>query len=131
MSEYKYNAEERETIISTHDGMKTVHIYSYQRKYINLVIKLAESRPDDVKILKQTDNMIEAEMPTRFLKLKAPKVMTEEQRLAAIANFQKNKYEVSKIKKSEDDQISQESIITEAGAAVDDSKLRSNIYLQE
>ena len=127
MSEYRYNADERETIISTHDGLKTINIYSCQRKWINAVINLANARPNDVRIIQQTEDMIEAEMPVKYLKLRAPRIVTEEQRLKAIANFKKNKCEIEDVA-SEDNEDVDDGLIIEAGEEVTEEK--KSIYLE-
>ena len=49
------------------------------------ILKLSEQFPDDVKILvTNKDGSIFAHIPSKYVKLRAPKVLTEEQRLKLI-----------------------------------------------
>lgn len=117
MADYNYNADERETIITTCDNTKLVNIYTYQRKWINCVLRLAEERPDDIKILKQNEHMIEAEMPVKYLKLRAPRIYTEEEKAIMAERLlkakEKNDFKVNNIADPEDN-VS-DGIISESG----------------
>lgn len=59
-------------------------------KWINKVKKLKEEYPDDVKIIAEnTDGSICAKLPAKFLKISAPRKVSEEQRQAASERFRK------------------------------------------
>ena len=76
------SAELRECSIYWINGEKTASITvpsfnSYGRK----ILKLAESRPDEVKIVRRNeDGSIFAHIPVKFLKINAPRILTDEQR---------------------------------------------------
>lgn len=59
-------------------------------KWINKVKKLKEEYPDDVKIIAENkDGSICAKLPVKFLKISAPRKVSEEQRQAASERFKK------------------------------------------
>lgn len=59
-------------------------------KLINKVKKLKEEYPDDVKIIAENkDGSICAKLPVKFLKISAPRKVSEEQRQAASERFRK------------------------------------------
>lgn len=59
-------------------------------KWINKVKKLKEEYPDDVKIIAENkDGSICAKLPVKFLKISAPRKVSEEQRQAASERFRK------------------------------------------
>ena len=59
-------------------------------KWINKVKKLKEEYPDDVKIIAENkDGSICAKLPVKFLKISAPRKVSEEQRQAAKERFKK------------------------------------------
>ena len=70
----------RENCIEWVNGQKNVTVTLSQNKYINKVKKLAESN-SDVKIVREnSDGSILAHLPLKFIKISAPRQMTEEQR---------------------------------------------------
>ena len=59
-------------------------------KWINKVKKLKEEHPDDIKILAENkDGSICAKLPIKYLKISAPRKVSEEQRQAASERFKK------------------------------------------
>ena len=90
-----YTAYERETVINMNDSESVAYIETYQKYWRNRILKAKEKRPDEVVIVRQTDDMIEAVVPRKFIKISAPRLISEEQRLAAAARFRK-RYEASK-----------------------------------
>lgn len=61
-------------------------------KWINKVKKLKEQHPDDVTIIKENkDGSICAKLPIKYLKISAPRKVSEEQRQAASERFKKMK----------------------------------------
>lgn len=132
MADYNYNADERETIITTCDNTKLVNIYTYQRKWINCVLRLAEERPDNVNILKQNEHMVEAEMPVKYLKLRAPRIYTEEEKAIMTERLLKakgkNDIKVNNVADPEDN-VS-DGIISESGTEDPEYKDPNEIYLE-
>ena len=60
------------------------------KKWINKVKKLKEEHPDDVKILAENeDGSICARLPIKYLKISAPRKVSDEQRQAASERFKK------------------------------------------
>ena len=45
-----------------------------------MLLRLAEEYPDDVKIVSQRDDMVEAILPKYWIKVRPPRKMTEEER---------------------------------------------------
>ena len=59
-------------------------------KWINKVKKIKEEYPDDVKIIAENkDGSICAKLPVKFLKISAPRKVSDEQRQAARERFKK------------------------------------------
>ena len=53
-------------------------------KWINKIKKLKEEHPDDIKIIAENeDGSICAKLPMKYLKISAPRKVSEEQRQAA------------------------------------------------
>ena len=60
------------------------------QKWINKVKKLKEKHPDDVKILAENeDGSICARLPIKYLKISAPRKVSDEQRQRASERFKK------------------------------------------
>ncbi len=60
-----------------------MYVSSTETKWINKITKLAEQYPNDVRIIKQpkdNDNCIYATVPSAWLKLTPPKILSEEER---------------------------------------------------
>ena len=76
-------AELRENVIEWIDGMDTVSVTVTQRKYINKIKKLAQKH-DEVDIVKENeDGTLFAHVPLSYIKISAPRQMSEEQRIQA------------------------------------------------
>lgn len=105
MSQYKYNKYERETIIIGNDAEPTVNISTYQAVWIRRLLRLAERCPDDVKIIKQTDDYIEVDVPKRFLKVSPPRFVSEEQREASRKRLQEYR-----LRKSQNNSLSSDEL---------------------
>ena len=59
-------------------------------KWINKIKKLKEEHPDDIKIIAENeDGSICAKLPMKYLKISAPRKVSEEQRQAASERFKK------------------------------------------
>lgn len=73
----------KENVIEWLNGQDTVTVTLSQGKCINKIKKLAESHAD-VKILAEnSDGSILAKLPLKFIKISAPRQLTEEQRQQA------------------------------------------------
>lgn len=60
------------------------------QKWINRIKKLHSAYPDDVKVIAENnDGSICAKLPIKYLKISAPKKISEEQRKAASERFKK------------------------------------------
>lgn len=59
---------------------------------LNGLIRLKEQYPDDIKIIAENkDGSICAKLPAKYLKISAPRKVSEEQRQAASERFKKMK----------------------------------------
>ena len=77
----------RENCIEWLNGQDRVTVTLSQGKYINKVKKLAEKH-EGVEIVKEnTDGTLLAHLPLKFVKISAPKQMTEEQKERARERF--------------------------------------------
>lgn len=81
-------ADIRETCVEYIEQEITATFYSGERKLINKILKLAEERPDEVKIIcmpEYNDGHILAHIPKSWLKISPPakRTLSEEQRAAA------------------------------------------------
>ena len=81
-------ADIKETCVEYIDQESTATFYSGERKLINKILKLAEERPDEVKIIcmpEDNDGHLLAHIPKNWLKISPPakRSFTEEQRAAA------------------------------------------------
>ena len=80
-----YTAIERETIINLNDAERVAYIESYQRIWINRIIKaknkaIENGHPEDVIIVRQTEDMIEAIVPRNYIKISPPRFISDERR---------------------------------------------------
>ena len=73
----------RENSVEWYTGENTITISITQRKIINYILKLAPKYPDEIKIIcHPEDNFgtLLARLPLRYLKLRRPREVSEEQR---------------------------------------------------
>ena len=128
--DYAYSQFERETFINFYDGSKTMIMETYQRKWINKILQLAKQRPEEVQIIKQTDYMVEARIPVKYLRLQAPAILSDEQKAIAIARLKKyQKVKEAGTPADEESDTVQEGVIVEAGTeTVSDPK---SVYLDD
>ena len=62
-------------------GQDKATAYFTQGRFISQIKKLAEERPDDVRIMDENqDGSILAQFPVSYVKLRAPRILTEEQK---------------------------------------------------
>ena len=71
----------RENNIEWLVGQDTATATLTQGRYITQLKKLAEERPEDVRIMEENkDGSILVQFPVKYLKIRAPRVLTDEQR---------------------------------------------------
>ncbi len=77
-------SQPRETTVNFLYGDKTMTIFTSDIKWINRIVKLANSYPEEVYITRTNeDGSITAELPVKYFKLSPPRKMSEENRLKA------------------------------------------------
>lgn len=69
-----------ENVIEWLTGSDTVLVTFSQKKYVNKIKKLAETREDVVIKTENKDGSILARLPIKFIKITPPRQVTEEQR---------------------------------------------------
>lgn len=70
---------ERETIITFNDAEKKASYYTCNKARMEQLKELAKEYPDAVKITRDEDWCMEADMPKKWVKIKPPRKLTEEQ----------------------------------------------------
>lgn len=71
---------EKETIINFNNAESVASYYTLNHNKRQMLIKLAKEYPDEVKIISQTEDSIEASFPKSWIKIRPPRKMTEEER---------------------------------------------------
>ena len=83
-------ANNNENCIEFLNNQHQITVSFCMQKWINKVKKLKEEHPDDVKILAENeDGSICARLPIKYLKISAPRKVSDEQRQAASERFKK------------------------------------------
>lgn len=83
-------ANNNENCIEFLNNQHSITVYFCMQKWINKVKKLKEEHPDDVKIFAENeDGSICARLPIKYLKISAPRKVSDEQRQAASERFKK------------------------------------------
>lgn len=75
--------EEKETYINTTEADKTATLYSSSSNWIARMKKLAEQYPDKVIMDYEDQNGASFTFPKSWMKVRPPREVSEEQRLAA------------------------------------------------
>lgn len=78
-----------ENVIEWLSGSDTVLVTFSQKKYVNKIKKLAETREDVVIKTENKDGSILARLPIKFIKITPPRQMSEEQRNQARERLEK------------------------------------------
>lgn len=79
-----------ENCIEFLNNQHTITVSFCMQKWINKIKKLHDEHPDDVKIIAENkDGSICARLPIKYLKISAPRKVSEEQRQAASERFKK------------------------------------------
>lgn len=76
---------EQETIINFNEEEKTASVYTFNKRLQRKLARLAEEYPDECRKAKtwQPGESVEYIVPKKWIKVNAPRVLTEEQKQAA------------------------------------------------
>jgi hypothetical protein len=83
----------KENNIEWLNGQQTVTVTLSQGKFINKVKRLAETHEDVEIVAENSDGSICAHLPLKFIKISAPRQLTEEQREQARERFMAHRRE--------------------------------------
>ena len=72
-------------------GDSTMSITLTSQRHITKIRKLAERKPDEVKIMTNKDGSIYATLPLSYLKFNPPKDLTEEQKKELAKRLKRNR----------------------------------------
>ena len=93
----KLSLAEQETIINYDEEQKTATVYTCRKSLQNRLLKIAEQRPTECKVVKTAREgaAIEFEVPKKWIKVSPPRVFTrtEEQKRAAAERLAKYRAE--------------------------------------
>lgn len=78
-------AYEKETVINFNNAEQNASCYTLNTHKRQMLLNLAEEYPDDVKIISKRDDMVEVTFPKKWVKIRPPRKLTEEQRVNAVA----------------------------------------------
>lgn len=87
---------EKETVIILNDAEKVAQISTSQDWMKRKLIKLSEEHPDEVKIISEDKYTLIAEAPKKYVNVRPPRFMSEEQRLAASERLKKYREQMNK-----------------------------------
>lgn len=84
---------EQETIILFNEAEKTASVYTHNRAFLRKLEKLAEDRPDDCRLKRKDPENRAAEyiVPKKWIKINAPRCLTDEQKEACKAAAEKGR----------------------------------------
>lgn len=77
-------AYEKETVINFNNAEQNASCYTLNTHNRQMLLNLAEEYPDDVKIISKRDDMVEVTFPKKWVKIRPPRKLTEEQRVNAV-----------------------------------------------
>ena len=77
-------AYEKETVINFNNAEQNASCYILNTHKRQMLLNLAEEYPDDVKIISKRDDMVEVTFPKKWVKIRPPRKLTEEQRVNAV-----------------------------------------------
>lgn len=77
-------AYEKETVINFNNAEQNASCYTLNTHKRQMLLNLAEEYPDDVKIISKRDDMVEVTFPKKWVKIRPPRKLTEEQRVNAV-----------------------------------------------
>lgn len=76
---YTLSLYERETIINFNEAESTAGIYTHNIALSNKLLKLSQTEPD-LRIIRQSNDMLEVEVPKKWIRVSPPKKLSEESR---------------------------------------------------
>lgn len=77
-------AYEKETVINFNNAEQNASCYTLNTHKRQMLLNLAGEYPDDVKIISKRDDMVEVTFPKKWVKIRPPRKLTEEQRVNAV-----------------------------------------------
>lgn len=77
-------AYEKETVINFNNAEQNASCYTLNTHKRQMLLNLAEEYPDDVKIISKRDDMVEVTFPKKWVKIRPPRKLTEEQCVNAV-----------------------------------------------
>ena len=77
-------AYEKETIINFNNAEQNASCYTLNFHRRQMLLNLADEFPDDLKIISKRDDMGEVTFPKKWVKIRPPRKLTEEQRVNAV-----------------------------------------------
>lgn len=77
-------AYEKETVINFNNAEQNASCYTLNTYKRQMLLNLAKEYPDDVKIISKRDDMVEVTFPKKWVKIRPPRKLTEEQRVNAV-----------------------------------------------
>lgn len=86
---YTYSKDEQETIISFNELEAEASIYTFNRRLINLLARLAGERPEECRLYRKLDSSCEYMVPKSWIRVKPPREASEAQKEAARAALQR------------------------------------------
>lgn len=84
-----YTLIEQETNINFNAESDQCVVYTAYPPMIRKLEKLMEQYPDEVKLVRKTDDDIQVELPKKFVKISPPRIISEEQKLQAKERMEK------------------------------------------
>lgn len=76
---YTLSLYERETIINFNEAEAIAGIYTHNIALKNRLLKLSQTEPD-LRIIRQSNDMLEVEVPKKWIRVSPPKKLSEESR---------------------------------------------------
>ena len=85
--------ELKETAINYIAGDKEITVYTAERKYINTVKKLIETKPDEIRIVRENpDGSVVVKMPVEWFRFPKPKRQISDEMKAAAAERMRERW---------------------------------------
>ena len=85
----RLTAEEKETIINFNEADATADIEVFSARLMREIRKAAELYPDDVTIKESSEGAYLVTLPKKWIKIRAPRILTDEQRAEIAQRFKK------------------------------------------
>lgn len=82
-------AIEKETIINFNEAEKTAEIETFSKPMIRQLEKAKADYPCDVSLCEGSDGSYTASFPKKWIKIRPPRVLTDEQRAEIAQRFKK------------------------------------------